>query len=102
MLPLFHPWLSGSPAPYLSFTCPKDCVFGACSSGAEKKGTLIPLPQIQATCHFNRLHQLACPSDSLLSDPPSPPSGGRAPYSTLPANTQVTQIRLSFRVYLGC
>lgn len=84
----------------LPFTCPKDCVFGACASGTEKKGTLIP-------CASTPSH-LTCPS-------PAPPSLSLCPslilpplyqvaqlHTVLPANTQIPQIRLSFRVYLGC
>lgn len=92
----------GSRGPILPFTCPKDCVFGACFSGAEKKGTLIPCASIPGHLVSHPLHHLAYPSGSFLSDLPSLPSGGPVPCSFVPVNTQITQIKLSFRVYLDC
>lgn len=87
----------------LPFTGPKDCVFGACPSGTEKKGTLIPCASTPGHLAFP---SLAPPSVSLrlsfLTLPPLRQVAQLHTVSSQLANTQIIQIRLSFRVYLGC
>uniref|UniRef100_A0A671FBN4 Ig-like domain-containing protein n=1 Tax=Rhinolophus ferrumequinum TaxID=59479 RepID=A0A671FBN4_RHIFE len=97
--PLPPPGFLGAQGLILPCTGPKDCVFGACPSGTEKKGTLIPRASTPGHLHPHPLHPPACPSASFFSDPPCPPSGGPAPHCVLPANTRTIQIRLSSRVY---